>query len=159
MNVATPVEHAVLHVTFKVDGAEYAVPASAVLQLEAYSGATPVPGAPPFVTGIVQLRGRVVPVVDLRLRFGLPSRDPTLESRLVVVEHGERTVALLADSAREVVRIAPSMMRPPPSLVRSDVVHAIAQLAEHTILVLDLSSLIGEEGDGGEQRGHHSLGS
>lgn len=142
------VEHAVLHVVFRVDTADYALPASAVLQLESYTGATPVPGVAPFVAGIVQLRGRVVPVIDLRLRFGLPPRPPTLETRVVVGEVGARVVALVADSAREVVRIAPSQEKPPPHLVDNGsdrVVRAVAQLGERTVLLLDLSTLIGEE--------------
>jgi purine-binding chemotaxis protein CheW len=64
-----------LHVVFKVAGAEYAIPASEVLQMESYTGATPVPGAPAHVAGLMQVRGRVVPVVDARARFGLPLVD------------------------------------------------------------------------------------
>lgn len=63
----------VLHVVFKVDGAEYVLPAADVLQMESFTGATPVPGAAPHVAGLVQVRGRVIPVVDARLRFGLPA--------------------------------------------------------------------------------------
>ena len=72
--------------------------------MESFAGATPVPGAPPYVAGLVQVRGRVVPVVDLRARFGLPAAEPTLDTRIVVAQHGERTVGLLVDSAREVRR-------------------------------------------------------
>jgi len=142
------VEHAVLHVVFRVDTAEYALPASTVLQLESYTGATPVPGAAPYVAGIVQLRGKVIPVVDLRARFGLPAKEPTLDTRVVVGEVASRVVALVADSAREVVRIAPSQEKPPPHLVdggENRVVRAVVQLGDRTILLLDLAKLIGEE--------------
>ena len=60
-----------LHVTFRVGTADYALPAAAVLHLESFVSATHVPGAPPYVAGLVQVRGRLVPVVDLRKRFGL----------------------------------------------------------------------------------------
>ena len=138
----------ILHVLFKVDDAFYALPADVVIQMESYTGATVVPGAPSFVAGIIQLRGRVVPVVDLRARFGLPPRALTLETRVVVGEQDDRTVALIADSAREVVRMTPSQLKPPPRLVDDGArgfVKAVAQLGDRTVMVLDFGKVIGEE--------------
>lgn len=135
-----------LYVVFKVGDVDYALPASDVLQMESFTTSTAVPGAPPFVRGIMQLRGRVVPVVDLRLRFGLPAALPTFESRVVVAEKDGRAVALLADTAREVVRIEANQEKPPPQLVDSGgFVRAVVQLANRTILVLDFAKVIGEE--------------
>ncbi|MDB4941283.1 MAG: putative chemotaxis protein CheW [Labilithrix sp.] len=137
-----------LFVLFKVDEADYALPAAVVLQMESYTGATAVPGAPAFVAGIVQLRGRVVPVVDLRLRFGLPPAVPGPQTRVVVGELHDRTVALVADSAREVIRLTPSQLRPPPRLVDDGsrgFIKAVAQLGTRTVLVLDFAKVIGEE--------------
>jgi purine-binding chemotaxis protein CheW len=135
-----------LFVVFKVDEVDYALPADEVVQMESYSGATRVPRTEGFVTGIIQLRGRVIPVVDLRIRFGAPPSAPTIDSRVVVGERGGRTVALLADTAREVVRISPSQEKPPPSLVRSGgFVRSVVQTEDRTILVLDFAKVIGEE--------------
>lgn len=137
-----------LYVVFKVGGADYALPASTVLQMESYQGTTPVPGTQPFVAGIIQLRGRVVPVVDLRARFGLPPREPTLETRLVVGEREGRAVALVADSAREVLLVHASQLRPPPRLVEAGAkgfVSAVARVGERTLMVLDFDKVIGEE--------------
>lgn len=138
----------ILHVLFKVDETLYALPADVVLQMESYTGATVVPGAPPFVAGIIQLRGRVVPVVDLRARFGLLPKERTLETRVVVGEQHDRTVALVVDSAREVVRMAPSQLKPPPRLFDDSAkgfVRAVAQLGDRTVMVLDFAKVIGEE--------------
>jgi purine-binding chemotaxis protein CheW len=138
----------VLYVLFKVDGSDYALSADIVVQMETYTGATVVPGAPPFVAGIIQLRGRVVPVVDLRARFGLPPRAAALETRVVVGELNDRTVALVADSAREVARLTAAQLKPPPRLVddgQRGFVKAVAQLGERTVLVLDFAKVIGEE--------------
>ncbi len=146
--VAAAPEARLLFVIFKVDDADYALSSDEVLQMESFSGATAVPGSEPFVAGIIQLRGRVVPVVDLRARFGLPPRATTLETRVVVGQHGERTVALVADSVREVLRIAPSEIKAPPRLVDvggQGFVKGIAQLGPRTILVLDFAKVIGEE--------------
>jgi purine-binding chemotaxis protein CheW len=89
-----------LHVTFRVGTAEYVVPAAQVLHLESFEAATHVPGAPPYVAGLVQVRGRVVPVVDLRKRFGLPDIAHALAHRVVVVQLGARIAGLLVDDAR-----------------------------------------------------------
>lgn len=148
-----------LHVLLTVAGTRYVVPAASVLHMESYSDATPVPGAAPFVVGLVQIRGRVVPVVDLRARFGLPAIEPTLDSRVVVVQLGQRTVGLLADSAREVVHIAPENFRPPPEVVAGQgagFVDAVAQLDSKLVLRLALPSVVSDgrsQGDDdGEQR-------
>lgn len=146
--VPLPADAPILHVLFKVDETLYALPADVVLQMESYTGATVVPGAPSFVAGIIQLRGRVVPVVDLRARFGLPPKERTLETRVVVGEQHDRTVALIADSAREVVRMTPSQLKPPPRLVddgSKGFVRAVAQLGDRTVMVLDFAKVIGEE--------------
>jgi purine-binding chemotaxis protein CheW len=138
----------ILYVLFKVDGADYALPADVVMQMETYTGATLVPGAPSFVAGIIQVRGRVVPVVDLRARFGLPPRATTLETRVVVGELQDRTVALVADSAREVVRMTGAQLKPPPRLIEDGAkgfVKAVAQLGARTVMVLDFAKVIGEE--------------
>lgn len=138
----------VLYVLFVVDGTTFALPAHLVLQMETFTGATVVPGAPPWVAGIVQLRGRVIPVVDLRARFGLAPAERTIDTRVVVGEHEGRTVALVADAAREVARITPSQLKPPPRLVELGArgfVGAVVQLGERTVMVLDFKKVIGEE--------------
>ena len=103
-----------LHVIFQVAGTHYAVAARDVIQLESFGGATPVPGAPPWVQGLVQIRGNVVPVVDLRRRFGLPVEPPTLDSRVIVVRSDHRVVGLLADvggpAGGQYRRISPTTM-------------------------------------------------
>jgi purine-binding chemotaxis protein CheW len=137
-----------LHVLFTLGKALYAVPGAAVLHMESYEGATPVPGAPPYVAGLVQSRRRVVPVVDVRLRFGLPPEAPTLQSRVIVVQAGERAVALLVDSAREVAHIPPEAFGPPPEMVERQAagyVRAVAQHKERLVMLIDIPKVIGEE--------------
>ncbi|NOJ81048.1 chemotaxis protein CheW [Myxococcus xanthus] len=144
----------VLHVVFKVDGAEYVLPAADVLQMESFTGATPVPGAAPHVAGLVQVRGRVIPVVDARLRFGLPPVERTLDSRVVVAQLGGRVVGLVVDSAREVLKLEPQQLKPPPPLVVEGArgfVKAVAQVGPRLVMLIDFPRVIGEEtldGDG-----------
>lgn len=136
-----------LHVVFKVAEAEYVLAAADVLQMESYQGATPVPGAAPYVAGIVQVRGRVVPIVDLRVRFGLPPLLPTLDSRIVVAELHDRVVGLLVDSAREIVKLAPEQIAPPPRVMdgQDGFVRAVAHLGKRLLMLIDFAKVIGEE--------------
>jgi purine-binding chemotaxis protein CheW len=137
-----------LYVVFKVADSEYVLPSETVLQMESFSGATRVPGAPPFVAGIVQIRGRVVPVVDLRLRFGISPGEPTLDNRIVVGQHGDRIVGLLVDSAREVVKIASGQLKPPPPILDHQTggfVKAVAQIGIRLMMLVDFAKVIGEE--------------
>ena len=149
-----------LHVMFTVAGTRYVLPAASVLHMESYSESTPIPGAAAFVVGLVQIRGKVVPVVDLRARFGLPPVAPTLDSRVVVVQLGERTVGLLVDSAREVVHIAPEDFKPPPEVVAGQgrgFVDAVAQIDKNLVLRLALASVVSEGAPEGERHGEQRV--
>ena len=137
-----------LHIVFKVAGAEYVIPANQVLQMESYTGATRVPGSPPYLAGIVQIRGKVIPVVDVRLRFGLPSIETTLDSRIVVGRDGDRAVGLLVDSAREVLKLSASDMSDPPSMVTDQAegfVKAVARPGKRLLMLIDFLKVIGQE--------------
>jgi purine-binding chemotaxis protein CheW len=137
-----------LHVSFKVGGGEYVLPAADVLQMESYSGSTPVPGTPSWVAGLVQVRGRVVPVVDLRARFGLPATPPTIDTRVVVAKDGGRVVGLVVDSAREVLRIAAEQFKPAPEILvdqASGWVKAVAQSGNRLVMLIDFKKIVGEE--------------
>ena len=106
---------------------------------------TEVPTAPFFVKGVVSVRGEVVPVVCLRSRMGLPSKEPDNSSRLLVVERKERTIALLVDSAKEFCLLDPSQIEPPPKELEADLVQGITLLKQRTILFLDLARVLERE--------------
>jgi len=136
-----------LHVVFSLANAEYALPFESVLQMESYLGATLVPGAPAYVDGIVTVRGLVVPVLDLRTRFGLPRAELSVDTRIIVTESAGRVVALRVDSAREVLKLDVDKHQPAPSIVNersSGFVHAVHSLGNRLLLLLDLPKLLGE---------------
>jgi purine-binding chemotaxis protein CheW len=142
-----------LHVTFRVGNASYALPAAQVLHLESYETATHVPGAPAYVAGLVQVRGRLVPVVDLRTRFGLPPIEHALDRRVVVVQSGTRVAGLLVDSAREVVQIDEAAYEKTPEIIEqqaSGFVNGVATAAKRLFLLVDVPRIIGEELSHGE---------
>jgi purine-binding chemotaxis protein CheW len=137
-----------LHVAFKVGSAEYALPAAQVLHLESFESATHVPGAPAYVAGLVQVRGRVVPVVDLRKRFGLPAEARALGHRVIIVQVGSRVAGLLVDSAREVIQLDEQKFEKPPEVIdhqATGFVTAVVTLTNRLILIVDVPHLIGEE--------------
>jgi purine-binding chemotaxis protein CheW len=142
-----------LHVTFRVGETDYAVPAASVLHLDTYEAATPVPGSPPYVAGLVQTRGKLVPVVDLRVRFGLEPVPHTIDHRVVVVKVGSRIAGLLVDSAREVLPLDEATFEAPPDVFRGHAngfVKAIATVTKRLVLVIDVPRIIGEEHSDGE---------
>jgi purine-binding chemotaxis protein CheW len=137
-----------LYVVFRIEDATYVLPAARVLQMESFSGATRVPGAAAHVAGLVQLRGRVVPVVDLRALFGLPPIERGIDARIVVVQQNSRQVALLVDAAREVITLDPATFTPPPEIVALQSHHfvsAVAQLEKRLFMLIDCDRVIGEE--------------
>jgi purine-binding chemotaxis protein CheW len=138
-----------LHVLFKVGDAEYVLPSAEVQELETFTGATRIPGAARHVAGLVQIRGKVIPVIDLRTRFGLPPIERTLDSRVIVVTERDREVGLLADSAREILKIEHEKFGPPPDVVSeqaSGFVNAIAQAGQRLVMRLDTGKVIGVDG-------------
>jgi purine-binding chemotaxis protein CheW len=142
-----------LHVLFKVADSEYVVPASDVLHMESFTGATKVPGTEEHVVGLMQIRHRVVPIIDLRVRFGLAVATPTLDSRVVVVQAAERAVGLLVDSAREVVQLAADAFQKPPDVVvnrAQGFVTSLAKAGARLVMLIDLRKVIGEETFSGE---------
>lgn len=137
-----------LHVAFKVGDATYVLPASSVVQMESYTGATRVPGAPEYVAGLVQVRGAVVPVVSMRARFQMPAVEDTLDTRIVVVERRGRKVALLVDSARDMLKIDPAAFEPPPEVVAKQAagfVRSVARVGSKLVMLVDCDRVIGEE--------------
>ncbi len=144
-----------LHVVFAVAEVEYALPVASISQMESFTGATAVPGSPAYVLGIVTVRGRVVPVVDLRRRFGLPGVPLTADSRIIVTDHGARFVALCVDRAREVIDLDPSKTQPAPGLVSersAGLVNGMHAVGKRLLLQLDLLKVLNEDAHDHESR-------
>lgn len=149
-----------LHVVFKVGNADYVLPASEVSEMESFTGATKIPGTAAYVAGIVQIRGKVIPLVDLRARFGLPAIERGLDARVIVVRNGDRLVGLLADCAREVIKIEDESFKPPPKVVveqSEGFVSSVAQAGARLVLRMDFAKVIGHDAVGatGSQEEKH----
>jgi purine-binding chemotaxis protein CheW len=101
--------------TFRIGGEDYAVDIRRVREIIHPLPITPVPRAPAFVEGVVRLRGEVLPVIDVRKRFGLPAQSPGGRTKFLVVQVAGRRLALVVDQVAEVLRVARSEIRPAPS--------------------------------------------
>lgn len=142
MSVATA---SVPYILFELNGTNYAVPSDAVQQVQMVEHITPVPNAIPVVEGVVYTRGRVVPALNLRVRFGFDKIPFDLRSRLLVVNVGGRVVGLLVDTAREFIRIPASSIQPPPEGITGlsgKYLEGIASIKGRLILVLNLEAVI-----------------
>jgi purine-binding chemotaxis protein CheW len=135
-------------VVFQVGAELYGVDIAGVHEIIRLPAITRVPRAPGFVEGVINLRGKVIPVVDLRRRFGLPSAEHTRASRIVVVEIGDQVVGIIVDAVSEVLRVSGSTIEPPSPVVAgidSDYLHGIAKLPERLVILLDLDRVLARD--------------
>ena len=132
-------------VVFGVSNEAYAVNIARVHEIIRLQQITVIPGSPASVEGVINLRGKVIPVLDLRKRFHLSAEDHTRSSRIVVVEVGGQTIGLIVDGVSEVLRISPERVEPPSPLVTgidSRYLRGIAKLDGRLIVLLDLDQVL-----------------
>ena len=139
-------------VVFDLANEHYGVNIGAVESIIKMQPITAVPRAPSFVEGVTNLRGTVLPVIDLRQRFGLLAEEETKETRIVVVEMGGMTVGMVVDGVSEVLRVAEEDIEPPSPIVMtidSAFITGIAKMDERLIILLDLGKVLstGERAD------------
>ncbi|HEY1307590.1 MAG TPA: chemotaxis protein CheW [Vicinamibacterales bacterium] len=133
------------YILFSVAGTTYALPSDQVRHMEMVGQITAVPNAAPFIEGVAFSRGQVVPVVNLRVRFGFEREAPGIRARLLIVEMNNRRIGLLADSAREFVSIADHLIHPPNDAIRGlsgNYVSGVATMDERIILILNMTPLV-----------------
>jgi purine-binding chemotaxis protein CheW len=143
-------EHQV--VVFDLGQEHYGVDIAAVESIVKLQPITYVPRAPAFVEGVTNLRGTVLPVIDLRKRFGLLHEDGTRETRIVVVDIGGVKVGMVVDAVSEVLSISDEAIEPPSPIVTtidSAFIRGIAKLEERLVILVDLAKVlsVNEQGD------------
>ena len=132
-------------ILFELAGTTYAVRSNLVQQVLMIEHITPVPNAIPVIEGVVQARGRVIPALNLRIRFGFERAAFDIRSRLIVVNVEGRVVGLLVDTAREFLRIPASSIEAPPENIKGltgTYLEGVASLKGRLILVLNLEQVI-----------------
>jgi purine-binding chemotaxis protein CheW len=139
--------------TFRLDGREHGLSVADVVEVVRMVEITPLPEGPRWVAGVLNYRGRVIPVIDLRARLGLPCRAPSLSTPLIVVDAGPRLAALLVDEADEVLALSADEVQPPdPVAAACPAVTALARPGKRLIVLLDAARLGADAGPGGAGR-------
>ena len=134
-------------VIFDLAGEPYGVFIQAVLEIIRMQEITTIPQAPYFVKGVINLRGKVIPVADLRKRFSMPEAEESKESRIVVVDIGGQAIGMTVDAVTEVTRIPAGTVEPPSAVITtddSDYLLGIAKLDSGMIILLDLTRVLAE---------------
>ena len=136
------------HVIFTLANEHYGVGIVVVDSIIKLQPITAVPRAPSFVEGVTNLRGKVLPVIDLRKRFGLPAEESTKEARIVVTEMDGSTVGMLVDTVSEVLDVADEAIEPPSPIVTtvdSGFITGIAKVGDRLVILLDLEKVLSAE--------------
>ena len=134
-------------VTFRLGEEEFGVDIHALQEIIRMMTVTRVPKAPPFVEGVINLRGQVIPIVDLRARIGMPVEPHNKATRIIVVQLEKKTVGFVVDAVGEVKRIPSRVVEPPPPIVagiESEYISGVGKLDEQLLILLDLDRLLSE---------------
>jgi purine-binding chemotaxis protein CheW len=138
-------------VSFNLGNEEYAVDILKVQEINRMVDITTIPNAPGYVEGVINLRGKVIPVINLRKKFGFDLKEMDSHSRIIVVDVG-KTVGLIVDSVSEVLRLSSETVEPPPPMTgngSAEYILGIGKLQDRLLILLDIDSLLGNgEGQG-----------
>lgn len=135
-------------VTFFLDNEKYGIKVMQVQEVLRMTEIAPVPGAPSFVLGIINLRGNVVTVIDSRKRFGLPDKEPDDSTRIVIIEAGEHVVGILVDSVAEVVDLRTSDIETAPNVgtdESSKYIQGVSSQSDELLILVDVDKLLSDE--------------
>lgn len=135
-------------VTFGVGDEEFAVPILSVQEINRMMEITRVPQSPAFVEGVINLRGKIIPVVDLRKKFGMGQTEQTKDNRIIVVEVQNRVIGFTVDRVSEVLRISKDVVDTAPAMVTgidTDYVEGVGKLEDRLLILLSLDRLFAIE--------------
>ncbi|MGD0476358.1 MAG: chemotaxis protein CheW [Candidatus Velthaea sp.] len=132
-------------VTFALGSEEYGVDIAQVQEINRMVTITHVPRAPQFMEGVINLRGQLIPIIDLRTRFGMERSERTKNTRIVVTEIGSKRIGMVVDSVSEVLRIPVEQIEDAPDLVAgvdTEYIRGVGKMGDRLIIMLDLARVI-----------------
>jgi purine-binding chemotaxis protein CheW len=132
-------------VSFKLGSEEYGVDIAQVQEINRMVAVTHVPRAPQFMEGVINLRGQLIPIIDLRARFGMPRAEHTKNTRIVVTEIGAKRVGMVVDSVSEVLRLPLDQVEPAPEMITgvdTEYIRGVGKIEDRLIILLDLAKII-----------------
>ena len=148
VSASDPNDEVLQWVTYRLDEETYGVNVMQVQEVLRYTEIAPVPGAPDYVLGIINLRGNVVTVIDTRSRFGLPSAQTTDNSRIVIIESEEQVVGILVDSVAEVVYLRSSEIDSAPNVGTEEsakFIQGVSNQKGELLILVDLNKLLSDD--------------
>ena len=134
------------YLTFVLNGEEYGLGILKVQEIKGFSSVTPIPNTPDYIKGAMNLRGTVIPVLDLRGKFAMPSAKYDQFTVIVVVDVGSRIVGLVVDAVSDVLNFTDADVAPPPSLgsaIDTSFLTGLAKVGDRLVLLLDIDAVVG----------------
>jgi purine-binding chemotaxis protein CheW len=135
------------YLSFRLGEEEYAIDILQVREIRAHEAVTRIASAPAFVKGVINLRGAIVPIADLRLRFGFEAGEGN--GVMIVLDLAHRLVGILVDAVSDVVALAPDQIRPAPSMqsvIDEGFIHGLAPIDDRMLIVLDIARVMASSG-------------
>jgi purine-binding chemotaxis protein CheW len=132
-------------IVFELNDEEYALPVDLVGAIERVMPITRIPGVPPFVKGVLNLRGVVTPVIDLRERFSFDRQEETEATRIIIIQHDEKDVGLIVDACYDVIDIPNESIEPAPETVgtvKIDYINGVAKYDERLLILLNIDEIL-----------------
>lgn len=131
-------------VIFRLAKEEYGLPITQVQEINRLVPITKLPQTPSFMEGIINLRDRIIPVVDLRKRFQLAITDYTDDTRIIIVEVNGQTVGVIVDAVTEVVRLVSTSVEPPPQsfVLDAKYIHGVGKLDDRLLILLNIDNIL-----------------
>ncbi len=140
-----PTSRTTKYVTFALGDEAFALSVMQIKEVLRVSEIAPVPGAPGYVLGIINLRGNVVTIIDARRRFGLPVQDIDAASRILIIEHADQVIGIVVDSVTEVVELSAEQIEPAPNVGNDETAKYIVGVAspgDELLIIVDLRKLL-----------------
>ncbi|WML49263.1 chemotaxis protein CheW [Neobacillus sp. PS3-34] len=138
-------------IVFQLKDKEYAIPVNQVRSIEKVQHITRVPGTIPFVKGVINLRGVVTPIIDLRKRFQIDEEAFTDSTRVIIAALDEMEVGLIVDSANDVLDVSADSIEPPPVIVGgmdTPYINGVVKIEKRLLILLDLSKVLNDKLEG-----------
>ena len=133
------------YLTFRLGDEEYGIDILKVQEIRGYESPTRIANAPNFLKGVVNLRGTIVPIVDMRMRFGCSSAEYNSFTVSIVLHIGQRTIGVVVDSVSDVMEIPADCVRSAPemaSAIDASYIRGLAQVGERMVILLDIESML-----------------
>jgi purine-binding chemotaxis protein CheW len=135
------------YLTFVLDNQSCAVPVEVVREINQYTDVTPLPNTPPFVAGVINLRGKIIPVVDLKIKFGLKSTERDRSTCIIVIDCDQGQVGAIVDHVQDVIDLEESNIEPPPDMRGEELSYllGIGKVRDRVLILVDVMSALSKD--------------